>query len=126
MTSEDDLFGLPLEEFTRARNDLAAELRRGGDREGAARVKALRKPSITAWALNQVARSHPEDAERVVVAGERLLEAQRGTPGGDGREGMRRATSERREAVAALARRAAAALEEAGAAAGRTHVDRIT
>src|SRR5439155_7398313 len=47
------LYGLPLDEFTRARDALAKERTRAGDKAAAADVKALRKPSLTAWALNQ-------------------------------------------------------------------------
>ena len=44
------LYGLPLEEFTAARNDAAAELRKAGAKEDAEAVKALRKPSAPAGA----------------------------------------------------------------------------
>jgi hypothetical protein len=71
----DALYGEPLDSFTAARNALAKELA-PVDREGAAAVKALRKPSVTAWALNQVARSRPTDVERLLAAGEALRDAQ--------------------------------------------------
>jgi hypothetical protein len=45
----DRLYQLPLDEFTSARNALAKEA--GGD---AARVRALAKPSVAAWAVNQL------------------------------------------------------------------------
>jgi hypothetical protein len=52
----DRLYGLPLDEFTAARNELARRLKREGDEEAAADVSALRKPSVAAWVVNQLAR----------------------------------------------------------------------
>src|SRR5262249_51149563 len=50
----DQLYGLPLGEFTAARNEAAAEL--SGDE--AKRVKALRKPTGAAAAVNRLVRDH--------------------------------------------------------------------
>src|SRR5439155_16223840 len=49
----DRLYAVALDEFTATRNSLAKEL--AGD--DARQVKALKKPNIAAWALNQLARS---------------------------------------------------------------------
>lgn len=49
----DRLYQAPLDAFTAARNALAAERRKAGDREAADRIKALPKPGLTAWAVNQ-------------------------------------------------------------------------
>src|SRR2546430_7081126 len=73
----DRLYGLPLEEFTPARDAAAKELRAAGERDAAAEVKRLRKPSRLAWALNQVRRHDPEPVDELIAAGERLQEAQR-------------------------------------------------
>ena len=72
-----DLYALPREEFTRARDELARELRRAGKKEQADAVKALRKPTVSAWAVNQLARRHPVEARGLVRAGEALRKAQR-------------------------------------------------
>ncbi|HEX6580351.1 MAG TPA: hypothetical protein VF195_05715, partial [Actinomycetota bacterium] len=56
----DELYGLPLERFTAERDALAKELASAGDRDGAARVKALRKPVVAAWAVNLLAREDPD------------------------------------------------------------------
>src|SRR4051812_33429406 len=64
----DALYGLPAQEFTRARNDLAARLKRAHQEADAASVRALKKPVAAAAAVNRLAREHPE-----LVAG--LLEA---------------------------------------------------
>ena len=54
----DALFKLPLAEFTGARNDLAARLKREGRANDSNFVKALAKPSISAWAVNQLHWNH--------------------------------------------------------------------
>ena len=51
------LYGLPLERFTEERNALAKRLREEGQRDEAATVSKLRKPSVAAWAVNQIVRT---------------------------------------------------------------------
>src|SRR5213593_1942479 len=72
----DELYGLPLEEWTRARNDLAARLKKAHQSEQAEQVRSLRKPSVVAWAVNQLARREPKRVEALLRAGERLRAAQ--------------------------------------------------
>jgi hypothetical protein len=55
----EQLFGVPPRDFTRARNTLAASLRREGHADDAREVQRLRRPSPTLWATNQLARSEP-------------------------------------------------------------------
>jgi hypothetical protein len=101
----EDLYGLPLEEFTRARDALAKELKAAGRRDEAAEVKSLRKPSLAAWALNRVAREHPDAIERLRAAGADLREAQDAAMSGEAgrlREAGR-ALAEEVDRVAAVA-----------------------
>ena len=70
------LYGLPLDEFTRERNEAASRLRKEGDADGAAKLKQLEKPTVAAWAVNQLARSRPDDVQELIAAGERLRKAQ--------------------------------------------------
>ena len=46
----EELYGLPPGEFTSARDKRAKELRGDGERDAANAVKALRKPTVAAWA----------------------------------------------------------------------------
>jgi hypothetical protein len=92
-----DLYGLPLEEFTRARDALARERRKAGDREGADEVKALRKPSVSAWTVNQLARRHPQETKALVQAGEALRKAQRAAVTKGDAAGLRDAQRAHRE-----------------------------
>ena len=50
------LFGLPLDEFTTARDELAGRLRAAGRNDEAAEVAGLRKPVRAAWVVNRLAR----------------------------------------------------------------------
>src|ERR671936_452656 len=72
----DRLYGLPLDAFVRERDELAKELRRSGDREAADWVKGLPRPSVSAWAVNQVMRTQGSDARALLDAGAALSEAQ--------------------------------------------------
>ncbi|MEA2176802.1 MAG: hypothetical protein QOG77_99 [Solirubrobacteraceae bacterium] len=84
----DELYGLPFEDFIAERAALAKRLRGEGDREGAKRVTALRKPSVAAWTLNQLVRTRAKDVAAFTKAAEGLRSAQaallegRGSPAG--------------------------------------------
>jgi hypothetical protein len=70
------LYGLDLEEFIGARDALAKELRASGDRDGAAAVKKLAKPTRAAWAVNRLVRDRPDEIAALVDAGAALAGAQ--------------------------------------------------
>jgi hypothetical protein len=121
----DELFGLSPEEFVATRDEVARRLRREGDTEAARRVKALRRPSLSAWAVNQLARSQQRALEGLLAAGERLRAAhQAALAGGDAAE-LRSATRAEREAVAGLVSAALDRLREAGHPTTETTRDRI-
>jgi hypothetical protein len=122
----DELFGLPPEEFVATRDEVARRLRREGDTEAARRVKALRRPSLSAWAVNQLARSQQRALEGLLVAGERLRAAhQAALAGGGDAADLRAATRAEREAVAGLVSAALDRLREAGHPTTETTRDRI-
>ena len=101
----DRLYGLPLDEFTAERDELAARLRKEGDRDAAADVKRLRKPSVAAWALNRVQRNDPKQVQALIEAGKRLRDAQKLLSGG-GRKPLDQAAEDERRLVTELARHA--------------------
>jgi hypothetical protein len=92
-----DLYGLPLEEFTKTRDELAKELRKAGKKDAADEVKALRKPTVSAWTVNQLARRHPQELKALVKAGDEMRKAQRAAVGGRGPQALRDATRSHRE-----------------------------
>ena len=73
-----DLYGQPLSEFIAARKEAADN---AGDKELSKKVKALRKPSAAAWAVNALAREREELIEEVVELGEQLRDAQADSDG---------------------------------------------
>ena len=113
MDPVDDLYSLPPAEFTAARDALAKRLKAEGDKDAAAEVKKLRRPTVGAWAVNTVARQQPELVEAVYEAGASLGEAQRANIKGKERDALRTATAARREAVTAAVRAAVALAGEA-------------
>ena len=101
----DLVYGLPLDEFTAARNSAAKELRDQGLREEAERVKALAKPTLAAWAVNQLSRSHAAELDAFLAAAAAVRDAQLSGKG-DARETVRR----QRDALEVLVRAAQQAL----------------
>ena len=99
----DVLYGLPLEDFVARRDALAKELRAGGDREGAAEVKRLAKPTRAAWSVNRLARERPEEIQALVEAGAALAGAQEALLGGADADVLRGAAEAARALVDALA-----------------------
>jgi hypothetical protein len=83
------LYGLPLDEFTAARDETARRLRDEGRRDDAAMVKALRKPSNPAWVVNRLSREHPGIIDDLLAAGKRLRDTQLGGVGGKLQEAMK-------------------------------------
>jgi len=121
----DQLYGLPLGDFTPARNELAARLRRQGDRAAGDAAKALAKPSVTAWALNQVARRQPALVEGLLAAGEALTQAQQRLLAGRGQDRFWEAGKVQKQAVAKLVQAAAAVLADAERAPSKPLLDRL-
>jgi hypothetical protein len=109
----DALFRLPLTGFTGARNTLAAKLKKSGRGDDAVRVKALGKPSVSAWAVNQLYWSHREAFDRLVASGERFHKAQTSRSTGKVAD-MRAALDARRGDLAKLSDIAALVLRDAG------------
>ena len=67
--SIDALYRGALDRFTADRNALAATLKKAGDKASAERVKALAKPSSTAWAVNQAWWQHQDRFQAMLDAG---------------------------------------------------------
>ncbi len=107
----DELYALPLEEFTQARNDLATRLKRAHQGEAASAIRSLRKPATVAWAANQLARNEPKLVATLLEAGERLRETQQRVLAGNATpDELNEATNAERSAVRALLSAGRAAL----------------
>ena len=101
-TELDRLYGLPLDEFTSARNELAGRLKKAGQGDAAEAVHALRKPSVALWAVNQLARRNEEGLKALLDAGRALRRAQEQALRGKSSDALRAATAAERTAVREL------------------------
>ena len=105
------LYGLPLDEFTAARDARARELRRDGEREKAAEVAALRKPVLAAWLVNMLARDERGDIRELVAAAEGIKAGKEGADAAF-RQALERLTDAGRRLLAAEGRSADATLQQ--------------
>jgi hypothetical protein len=119
----DELYAAPLDRFTPGRDALAKRLRSEGDAAGAERVRALRKPVVSAWALNALAREDPEGVAELEELGRRLRDAERQAVSGGDAGPLRDALEERRALVSRLAAGTMAILQREGAGSASTQED---
>jgi hypothetical protein len=90
-----ELYRLPRDEFTGARNQLVKRLRRDGKRAEAEQLKAVRKPTAAAWIVNQLRQHARGDLRKLLSAGERMRKARTAPE-------LRKASAAEREAIAGL------------------------
>jgi hypothetical protein len=109
----DQLFQLPSAAIVEARNALADRLKKAGDKAAAARVKALKRPTPAAWAINQLFFRDAELLESARAQTLRLRELQ----ARDGVEprALSAAVEAQRAALQAAVEAALRVCEEAGA-----------
>jgi hypothetical protein len=115
----DRLHQAPLDRFVTARNTLASRLGVAGRRDEAGQVRRLEKPSMSAWAINQVFWSARREIDRLIESGDRLRAAQLASLQGKA-VGMREAAVARQAAIDAVVEHAVAVLAQSGAPASRT------
>jgi hypothetical protein len=112
--SGDALFAIPPEKFVAARNELVSKLQASGNRSAASELKALARPSVAVWAINQLSRRHPEKVAALLEAGKQLRESQRGLGRGpDSADELRASAHAERQALRDLIRTAGDILSEA-------------
>ena len=121
----DALYGLPLEDFVPERAAVAKRLRREGDREGAKRVAALRKPSVAAWTVNQLVRSRTKDVAAFADAADELRAAQAALMEGRGSAGDLRSAREAERGAVARLLEVARGLFPGGREPGEATIERI-
>jgi hypothetical protein len=106
----EELYGLPPDQFIEVRNARAKELTASGDRESAAVVRKLPKPSLSAWLANMLVRKHPREIGELLDLGQELRQDQRTGAGGE----IRRLGALRQEMVKRLVMLASTEAETAG------------
>ena len=115
----DELYGLSLSDFTPARDALVKEHK--ADKELAARVKALKKPSLAAWVVNLLVRRDAPQVEQVLAVGAALREAQANLDG----EELRALTRQRRQLTAAVTTQARGLAHEEGVKVTQAVADQV-
>src|SRR4051812_23210561 len=108
----EELYALPPEEFTAARDRRAAEARAEGQAALAGQLRALRKPTQGAWAVNLLARERPKQLGELLDLGASLRAAQASLQGDE----LRRLSAQRGQVVGALAQDALRLARQAGRA----------
>jgi hypothetical protein len=127
MPDADELYGLPFDEFIPARNALVRELRGAGRREEAGEVAALRKPSVAAWAVNQLVRTQRKGVDELFEAGDGLRSVHDQVLAGRGDAGsLRGAVARERSAVDALTQAARGLLSSQGHELSATIIERVS
>jgi hypothetical protein len=108
-----ELYQAPLTQFVAERKRLAGELK-SSDAAGAKRLLERKRPTVSAWVVNQLY-WHARDAfDEMLATAEQL------------RKGHLKASASHREAIAKLRKRAAAILEDSGHAATEATLRRVT
>jgi hypothetical protein len=109
-----ELYQAPLDQFIAERKRLAGDLKASGDAAGAKQLAGRAKPPVSVWVTNQLW-WHARDAfDDLLKSAEKL------------RTGQLAASTEHRDAIASLRKRAAAMLEQAGHGATEATLRRVT
>jgi hypothetical protein len=120
----DRLFAAEPATFVAERDRIARELRTEGRGEEAEQVKSLRKPTVSAWAVNQLARQKRREVDLLLDASHRLRQAQQGLLAGKDPKIFDEARQSQREALGKL-RRAASDILAAADRESETTLNRI-
>jgi hypothetical protein len=109
-----ELHQAPISQFVAERKRLAGELKTAGDAAAAKQLLERKRPTVSAWVVNQLY-WHARDAfDEMLATAEQL------------RNGHLKASGAHRDAIAKLRKRAAAILEDSGHAATESTLRRVT
>jgi hypothetical protein len=109
-----ELYRAQQADFVSERKRLSNALKATGDKSGAARLAKLTRPTLSAWAVNQLFWQNPSDFEELFATAKRL------------RRGELGAMPEHRRLLASLTARAATLLRDSGHAASDAISRRVT
>jgi hypothetical protein len=108
----DELYALAPAAFTAARDEQADQARASGDAGLAGEIKKLRRPTVSAWLVNLLAREDSGQVDDLLELGQSLREAQQALDG----ERLRDLSAQRRQLVTALTQEVQRLAEQAGQA----------
>ncbi|GAB3035536.1 hypothetical protein GCM10011376_18660 [Nocardioides flavus (ex Wang et al. 2016)] len=115
----DDLYALPLADFTPARDALVKEHK--GDKALATAIKALRKASVAAWVVNLLVRRDPDQVDQVLAVGQALRDAQENLDAAQ----LREFTKQRRQLTASVTTAARRLAREEGVRTTQSVADQV-
>ncbi len=118
----DELYAGPFDSFVALRRELSVRLRGTGNASAARLVAQAAKPTRTAWALNQVARAHPDIIAAIVGLREAAATEQKTGDAQTIRDGIRRY----RDAVGVVVRAVRSTLATDGVALSSTQARRLS
>lgn len=116
-----ELYALPLLEFTKARNERAADARAAGERVLADSIKQLTKPSMSAWAVNMLSRHRADEVGQLLDLGASLRAAQSELDA----EELRELGRQRQKLIAAVVKQASALTKQMGSPIGASAADEV-
>lgn len=116
-----ELYSLPLDTFTRVRNERADAAKAGGDAALGARIRSLKKPSVAAWVVNMLARHHADEVQQVLALGGALAEAQANLDA----EELRDLGRQRHKLVTSMSRQARELATRLGRPVGPATIDEV-
>jgi hypothetical protein len=117
----EDLYALPPAEFTAARDELARQARSAGQRDDAALIKKLARPTVSAWLVNQLVRSAPQPMSELFELGAALHAAQQELAG----DRLRELSAERRHVIGELLPAASRLAASAGVPVSGSALDEV-
>jgi len=119
-----ELYRLPPSEFVGERNRLAKETK-SGDKAAAAAIKALGKPTVSAWVVNQLYWRKRPAFDALIDAGDRMRAIQTGAMAGEGADQLAEALSARKVALDRLVRLAHSLLDESEMSVTQATIKRV-
>jgi hypothetical protein len=119
------LYRRPPGEFIAARNELAKQVGKSAGKAEADEVRALPKPTPSAWAVNALFEREEERMDALLAAGERARAGQKEAVAGRGAEALRASLEAARKLVEEMRRRGAALLAGAGIALSKAASERL-
>src|SRR5215475_6800627 len=108
----DELYALAPAAFTAARDEQAGHARASGDAGLAGEIRKLRRPTVSAWLVNLLAREDGGQVDDLLELGQSLREAQQARDG----ERLRELSAQRRQLITALTQEVQRLAEQAGQA----------
>jgi hypothetical protein len=118
------LYAAPLDAFVGARQALAKRLKEAGDARET-EVRGLRKPSVSAWAVNQLFTREPREMAAFLGTGERARTVQRHAAAGGDSKPLRNLVAAVRAALPRLVALGSQALMATGRPPGEAIVERL-